>query len=175
MHRSSLGSGPVTGLVLLAGFLVFVAAVLNVLVYGMWPHKMPHAFFNLWAYGGLVALFLTWLVLVVYGRSSAPTGAGFGIAATALAMRGACELLLCLAWRWPRPEALSGISEPTMVEVARRTGVFAYFVGLAFVVAACLAEWRLARVGGQAITTPRRLPRDVRRVRRDRAVPSPRN
>lgn len=147
-----MGCGVPTFLLIFAGFQQFISAGMNVIFYGLWPHKVPHFVANGLALFLLLLLYLAWIV--AWGRRwvTSATGAGFSIAATALIMRTTCELCLGLLWRSADPEIPDEPLTAFLIRFARDGGAVAYAVGLAFVLGACLAERRFAREA----RTPRR-------------------
>ena len=96
----------------------------------------------------LVALgicYVCWLLLLVRGQVSAGTGTGFMICALAMSLR----VLGAFPARYQQPFRLeaSGVSAADVHVLSfARTSSFVFFVvGLAFVAAACISEWRLRR------------------------------
>ena len=95
--------------------------------------------------GMLILVYLAWLLLVIRKKVTAATGGGLALAAHALALRAAAgcgESVL----PWFGREYLQEKPVYGVLDAAYGLSVVAYATGLAFVVAACIAEWQLRRV-----------------------------
>ncbi len=134
----SLGTGSYTTLVIFAGFFIILSVLANALSFGLSTPKLTHLWANQFGFLLLVALYLTWIFRVGRGTTSATTGGGFGIAASALVLRAACELTLGLAGgSLAAPTEKSAVAAE-WVSVARNAGLVAYVWGLGLVAAALL-------------------------------------
>ena len=120
---------------------MLLSGVANLLAYGLATPKLAHLWANQFGFLLLVALYLTWVFRVGRRLTSAATGAGFGVAASALVLRACCELTLALAGgSLAGPPEDSSALAARWVSVARNGGLVAYVWGLGLVAAALITS-----------------------------------
>ena len=151
-HPTTLGLGPPLLLVVMPAFALVVLqtfVLLNLRIGDPPPANWRHVVLNFYLVGALGAAYLAWCVMHFRGWVSIATGAGFLVAGYALLQRIFCEFLASFF-----TVPLHLVDEvPYSVEagaaawmgLARGSGLVGFVLGLAFVVAACLAERRLRR------------------------------
>ena len=152
----TLGTGVCTTIIIIAGFFALASGVVNIMFHRFYrtltlePAQIGHNYYQfrvtLYLLLVLVILYVPWIYRVGRGLTSAATGGGFVIAASALSLRSACDLAVAFAWHaaWDLgPEALK-LAE-TRTALSRNAGIVAFVLGLGLVAAALLGERKRQR------------------------------